>query len=342
MLTAAVALAAIAAPKALSFTRPTTPLPSNIQFYEIFMNPPGGGDDNSGLEYIVVRGPANTSLNTYAIAAVENEHSSSGANDIGTLDMLIPLDGYSTDANGICVIRDLNGSGNLGTFSPADTTSGTHEFAFQWQDDSNIANFGYTYTGATRSGSAVSTYFGGNTLENEGTNLFIVQYVNKDLVQELDGVSKGTALDVDHDGQLDYTESTKPTGWIQPWDNAVSDAVFIPLKNKALGTNASTQQVDYTGSVAATTRISVERHSGSTPDVFFRLNDTLALVSDMLNAGSNVYNVDSSEVYFSNDTITTSLVGAVSPASLSSIQIEIGTMGYFTVKNTSTNVQYTH
>lgn len=315
MLVTTIALAAMATPNFV-VTKNTLgrSLPANVQFYEIYTNPPGSGDENSGLESIVVRGPANMSLNNYAIVAVENEHGSGGANDIGTVDMIVPLDGYETNSDGICVIRDLNASGNLGNFTPADPTSGVNRFAFQWQ--------------------TVNSSYGGNSLENEGSNYFIVRDLNPNLEQEIDGASKGTALDIDHDGVLDYLEPTPPTGWVQPWNNAVSDAVFIPYKDKALGTNPSTQQVDYTTSVSATTHISVARHTSSTPDMFFRLNDTLALVSDILNP-FNV--VDTSEVYFSDDT-TTSHVQYYS----GSYRVQVGYVGYFSVRHSVTSTVYTH
>lgn len=304
-------------------------LPAHPQFYEILMNPPGSSDDAQGREYITLRGPANMSLDTYAIVVVENEHSSGGANNIGSVDTIIPLDGYSTNADGICLIRDLDNTNALGDFSPSDTMCPSSVAAFQFQDDTQTATSGYTYSGHTRVGGPSSLTFGGNSLENEGGNFFLVRYLNKDLEQEIDGVSTGTTLDIDHDGILDYLESTPPVGWIQPWDNQVIDCVFIPVKDKALGTNASTQQLDYTAAVSFYTHISQQRQVTSTADWFARFDDANALVTDLI-TNSGVFNVDSGECYFT-DALTYGTVVADFPYTLSAIKVRVGMFEYFGV-----------
>jgi len=342
MLTAAIAMVTLAHPSAPAMGRRISN-PTNIQIYEVFSNPPGGSDDAQGLEYVELIGPVpdqnwNGSLDGYALVAIENEHSGNGADDRGTVDMIVPLDGLTLDANGLCIIRDFKTNGTLGTFSPADPFAAANEKKFQWQSTFTTA-VGYTYSGHTKGAGGQNLHWGGNTLENEGTNLAIVKYVNKNLTQEIDGVSKGTNLDIDKDGVLDYTQASPPTGWIQPWES-VSDAVFIPVKDKALGTSpAGSTQIDYTGSMSATTRISCERHpaipmvdDGMTPDWFARFSDTNALVSDILASGGNVYNVDSAEVFFALSS-TYGTVVANSPATLGAIQIKLGLLNYFSVQD---------
>ncbi len=307
---------------------------TTLKFHEILANPvtvSGVKDKDAGTEYIALKGDASASLDGWAIVVVENE-SGSTPDDRGTVKNIFPLDGYSTDSRGMFVIRDVDGSGNAARFTPDDplrsaaVTAGEARIQFQ-----------NTFTAAS------GLVWGGNTLENEGGNYFLVKGINTALVQKVEDasgnlVSAGTALDhlkangsSGRDGILDYTQGHGTTPW-----TSIEDAIYIPKED---GADGSTNYIP-SGSF---TKVVMTVSNSFTPDYFARtynnstgVVDGLGVVMDVLlfqtTSGGVTFNelrVDTAEDEFTNGTAWTSF-GSLAPLSLANLDATPGNLNVYT------------
>lgn len=315
---------------------------TTLKFHEILANPDtasGVKDQNAGTEYIALKGDASASLDGWAIVVVENE-SGSTPDDRGTVKNIFPLDGYSTDSRGLFVIRDVDGSGNAARFTPDDPlrsaaiTAGEARIQFQ-----------STFTAA--SGLA----WGGNTLENEGGNYFLVKGINTALVQKIEDssgnlVSAGTALDHlkangsnGRDGILDYTQGHGTTPW-----TSIEDAVYIPKED---GADGSTNYIPS----SVTSKVVMAVSNDFTPDYFARTYnnstgavDGLGVVMDLIlhqtTSGGVTFNelrVDTAEMEFTNGTNWTTLT-SLAPLSLANLDATPGNADVYTFTDSSSVV----
>lgn len=245
---AAIGVAAVLVPQV---SKASSPL-SEFKIQEILINPQGGNDETQGREFITLRGPANTSLNGYAIVVVENENSGGDDDGRGKIDNIFPLDGYVSDSNGYFVIRDSvdnqpsttrNYSGvnySLGSLGSTSGSTGHDPFTGQAWPNRNgtasemILDFESLYSislparGLESSG---TLNFGGNSLENGGGNYFLVKNINPGLVQQINNSggtkqSNGTTLDSHpstSNGTFDFFNGSGST---RPWDTTV-DGVYV-------------------------------------------------------------------------------------------------------------------
>lgn len=290
-------LASVAIP---SYAAATSPL-SEFQIQEILINPKGSSDETQGRELITLRGAASTSLDGYSLVVLENESSSSGNDGRGTVDNIIPLDGYVSDSNGYFVIRDTTDNQGstlnyiLGSLGGGDPFTGQN-----WPSRNGTASemkidFQSLYTislPARGTMSAGTLSFGGNTLENEGGNYFLVKNINPTLIQQVNNAAgtkqhNGTVLDSRHtDKTLDYFDGV--VGAIKPWDTTV-DGVYVGAGSDVTNYTSSTDYV--TTSPASRKAIfdpaamsSVWTH---TPDYVVRLSNSSGVALTHLDSNFN-------------------------------------------------------
>lgn len=157
-----------------------------LRISEVYINPPDGSDPDQGREFIEIFNDGNTatSLTGKKLIVIENEGSTRG-----TIKAVFDLStaGSSLAAGRKLVIRDLDSSGLLATFSPAYETGANAPLQITTNMD----------------------------LENEGGNFVIVD--------GLTGVV-GNDLDTDNNGVLNSTPWTTIYDWVTIHEGQSADS----------------------------------------------------------------------------------------------------------------------